>query len=737
MSIAIGASTYGFTIMLMAFLSGIALGSSAYGVYLRIRGIVRINTKMLIIGFGLVQIVIGITALLVTIFIRELPSHTVFLQDYFLHKEMGQFAARQWANLLLAFAYMFVPAFFMGVAFPLAGSIHIKYKRIVGKAVGELLAYNTVGAILGSAISGFLLIYLLGIERSLQILTLTNIGFGLLVILSTQNRVILNAGAACATMTAIFFLALNPGVWRIWDTRFLAMSQANAPGAFRTPKSILEAMKDTKVLYYAEGAQTIVSSLLGKGGDQYFLTNGRTEASNDLKDIQCQYTLGHLPMLLAANPKKVFVLGTGSGMTLGATSVHPSVEQITLAEIEPKVLGVAKTFARYNHNVLDNPKLRIIFNDGRNYLLTTKEKFDVITADPVHPWFSGAGYLYASEYFRIAAAHLNPGGILCQWLPIYELTNDNLKSVVQTFRVNFKYTMVWLTYYDAELIGSNSPIIIDEEELRKRIAEPEVLHDLEQVEMGTPEDLLSFFVMGNEGTKAYSRGGAINTDNNLYLEFSAPHSIGDSSLMGSNLFNIVKYRESILPYLKKPADGAAQAKLKKKWGEIEKNAAIVDQAHGTMLSGQANTTEFSAMIAGLDSVSPNYAPFRFIKNEYSEEMAKAPQLLQQTYLTLVNKQGEPFEVQIAAVMTRKNRGLTTINFVNNNARIIYGQIDVLGKNREAYINGMVSNIFGAVVKVYKQELESTVTRPYKYPAAEPMLMKVKDIISTKLDQEKT
>ena len=167
-------------------------------------------------------------------------------------------------------------------------------------------------------------------------------------------------------------------------------------------------------------------------------------------------------MLLNKNPKKVLVVGLGSGMTLGATSAHPSVEQITLLEIEPKVIGVAKTFERYNHNVLNHPKLRIIFNDGRNFLMTTEDKFDVITADPIHPWFRGAGYLYTTEYFKLASEHLLPGGVICQWLPIYEMTSEDLKSVVRTFREHFRYTMLWLTHYDAELVGSNSPIIIDE-----------------------------------------------------------------------------------------------------------------------------------------------------------------------------------------------------------------------------------------------------------------------------------
>jgi spermidine synthase len=123
--------------------------------------------------------------------------------------------------------------------------------------------------------------------------------------------------------------------------------------------------------------------------------------------------------------------------------------------------------------------------------MTSKEKFDVITADPIHPWFRGAGYLYTTEYFKLASEHLLPGGVTCQWLPIYEMTPEDLRSVVRTFREHFRYTMLWLTHYDAELVGSNSPIMIDEAELGRRIAEPRISADLKRVLMGSATDFLS------------------------------------------------------------------------------------------------------------------------------------------------------------------------------------------------------------------------------------------------------
>ena len=250
-------------------------------------------------------------------------------------------------------------------------------------------------------------------------------------------------------------------------------------------------------------------------------------------------------MLLNKNPEDVLVIGTGSGMTLGATSLYPSVGKIILAEIEPKVIGVAKTFERYNHYVLDNPKLRIIFNDGRNFLMTSREKYDVITADPIHPWFRGAGYLYTKEYFDIAAQHLKPGGIVCQWLPLYDLTPDNIKSIVITFASSFKYTMMWLTSIDAQLIGSSSPIIIDKAELEKKMSNPFIKTDLTLMGVGSVTDFLNHFAMGSKGMVEFARDGVLNTDDNLYLEFSAPLSFGKPQSVKWNRSDILKYRGDI------------------------------------------------------------------------------------------------------------------------------------------------------------------------------------------------
>lgn len=731
LSMVVGASVYSFTVMLVSFLAGIALGSKAFGFFIR-RYPGACGTPGRAAGFfGAVQVLIGLTALVVTYFIRDLPSHAIRIQNYLLGTGISEFEVRQGANFAVAFSHMFIPAFFMGVAFPLAGKIRADGRRSAGEAIGEVTVYNTIGAILGAAFSGFVLIHLFGIERSLQFLILINVGAGILIATSTWKRPAVTWGTAGAMAAVIAALALHPGLWRMWDLKYFAIYRNNTRGAFNTDFNMKDAMENTDVLYYAEGVQATVSAIKVKGGSQAFITNGRIEASDNKEGIQCQYTLGHLPMLLNKNPRKVFVLGTGSGMTLGATSVHPEVEEIVLAEIEPKVLGVARTFSRYNHDVLDDPKLRIVVNDGRNYLMTTKKKFDVITADPIHPWFSGAGYLYTAEYFRLAAEHLNPGGLACQWLPIYELSVDDLKCVVKSFSGNFRYTMLWLTRNDAELVGSNDPIVIDERDLGRRIATPGVLDDLKSIDMGSAEDFLAYFVMGTAGMKEFGSGGVINTDDNLHLEFSAPMSM-DVPTQGKNADALYLHRESLLPYLL-PATGISARKAQIERAERNfRTGGTYALAHVLFLSGGSGTTEFAKVMEELERAYPEYAPVRFLKGEIRDLAAMTPTLIRSENFPMLDDSGNRVEIEISAVKVPIGIDRAAVMFVDNRTRTIYGQkyIDAKKNTLDDSVSRYAEDVLANLKVCYQGEASRAARKGRSFPSADATLRKIQGIITS-------
>ncbi len=733
LSLVAGASVYSFTTMLVAFLSGIALGSKVFGVFPRFFRSKKEKPGSSIAWFGIVQICIGLSALLVSIFMRDLPFHTVRLREFIMQWQTDTFTTRLFVNFILAYIYMLVPTFFMGVAFPLAGKIHAQYRQKIGLAVGEILAYNTVGAIFGAAVSGFALIYLFGMERALQILVTINIGYGILVLASLRRSRALSLATLAGSVAILIFLMFNSTGLRMWNNNYFAIYRNNDPAAFRSPEMFQKALNNTEILYYEEGVEAVISSVKIKGGGiQALLVNSKVVADTHPSGIQCQYTLGHLPMLLHENPEKVLVVGLGTGMTLGATSVHPSVKEVVLAEIEPKVMGGARTFAAYNHQVLENPKLKVVFNDGRNFLMTTREKFDVITADPIHPWAQGASYLYTDEYFTIAADHLLPGGIMCQWLPVYELSTADLQAVVRTFNQSFKYTMLWLTHHDAELIGSNEPLIIDEAELDRRIAAtPAIAGDLQAVQMASAADFMSYFVMGSKGLADFSRGGVINTDDNLYLEFSSPMSIA-RAVMTDNLNTFHRHLENIFPYLKQPEDPEQRLVLQGKWELYYKAARVAIKGQALMTGQLFNTPEFSFLMQVLETKYPFFARGKFLQNEYQYELARIPRLLDKVTFVFLDHRGQPKTVEISAVIAPISRTRANLLLLNNTERIIYGQQLISGANIEEQAHTIVRERFSTLRKIYRERVGQLVNQGDLLPRFDSTMEQLKAVIAVSM-----
>lgn len=613
--IGLGATDYGFTSMLASFLVGIGGGSAIYGAS-KHRFLPSIDQRIRF--FGVVQILIGLTTFTAILFLYDLPSYYLFLQGAFEQTGVSPFTSRQLANLTLALTYLGTPALLMGFAFPLAGEIYARCKNTTGRAVGEMAAANTIGAIMGAALTGFTMISLVGIERSIHLFILVNIAYGGLLLLHGIGKpfwVWLPPSAAAVTGLV---LVLSPESFKVWDKDFFAVYRSNKPEAFASRKLIDQQLKRYHVEYYGEGASSIVAaSLVGK--TLIFSTNGRVEATTGAQDMQNQFGLGHLPMMLHKNPKEVLVVGGGSGMTLGSTIVYPSVVQVTLVELEPKVLGVIKAFAVYNHDVLNQPKLKIVLNDGRNYLLTSKKKYDVITADPIHPWFRGAGYLYTREYFQLAASRLNEGGVVAQWLPLYQMEPEHMRSVLQTFNQAFDHAMIFIAYADAILIGSNQPLELDVDRLRAMLAIPEIHADMQQVSMGDVDALLSYFMMGDDGERRASADAVTNTDNNLYLEFFTPRAIGNQLTEWKDIEHLGKYRESCLPYLVH-ADAALTARL----ADLENSGVFraMDHAHVLMQAGSAQSPQFQRVGGWLEQVAPRVARWEFIKNEYRPTLSR-------------------------------------------------------------------------------------------------------------------
>jgi spermidine synthase len=292
-----------------------------------------------------------------------------------------------------------------------------------------------------------------------------------------------------------------------------------------------------------------------EGGVRNFHVSGKVEASSEVHDMRLQRLLGHLSALMHPNPRTVLVVGFGAGVTAGSFVLHPGVERIVICEIEPLIPEVvSQYFSAENHDVLRDPRVEVIYDDARHYILTTREKFDVVTSDPIHPWVKGAASLYTKEYFELVKAHLNPGGVITQWVPLYESTGDVVKSEIATFFDVFPSGTIWSNEYadgrgyDVVLLAKAEPLRIDPDRLQARLDRPDhaaVAAALNQVEFVGLPGLLATYGGQARDLRAWLAGAEINRDRNLRLQYLAG--------MGNNVYDDRIYQE-MLAYRRFPEE---------------------------------------------------------------------------------------------------------------------------------------------------------------------------------------
>jgi spermidine synthase len=249
--------------------------------------------------------------------------------------------------------------------------------------------------------------------------------------------------------------------------------------------------------------------------------NGKTCASSIPEDMQTQILLGLIPVLFSSNPQDAVVIGLGAGITAGSVTLSDEVKRVNIIELEPKIVHSARAFAQYNHNVMANTKVNLIIDDGRHFIASSRDKFGVITSDPIDPWMAGAAALYTTEHFKECRNHLTDGGVFMQWLGLYQLDKTGLKSILAAFAEAFPDGEVWITPVDALLVGSTRKITIDVEVLREKIAaRPEVAAELEFAFLDNVEDLLSQYLCSCESMKEFLKGSPVNRDGNLHVQFT-------------------------------------------------------------------------------------------------------------------------------------------------------------------------------------------------------------------------
>jgi spermidine synthase len=293
----------------------------------------------------------------------------------------------------------------------------------------------------------------------------------------------------------------------------------------------LATFRGASYLYAAEGLNASIAVSESEGGIRNFHVSGKVEASTEVHDMRLQRLLAHLSALMHPHPQTVLVVGFGAGVTAGSFVLHPDVKRIVICEIEPLIPRmVAPYFSNENYNVLDDPRVEIIYDDARHYLLTSRETFDVVTSDPIHPWVKGAASLYTKEYFELVKAHLNPGGVVTQWVPLYQSTDAVVKSELATFFDVFPSGTVWSNQYatgggyDVVVLARPDPLRIDPAALQARLDRPDherIASALAEVELGGVAGLMSTYAGQVDDLRPWLADAQINRDRNLRLQFLA------------------------------------------------------------------------------------------------------------------------------------------------------------------------------------------------------------------------
>ncbi len=252
--------------------------------------------------------------------------------------------------------------------------------------------------------------------------------------------------------------------------------------------------------------------------------NGKVVATSGAVDLRLQRLLATIPAQLHGNVKTAVVIGMGTGMTAGALLDVPSLESLEVIEISAVIPEAgARPFAKWNGALLDDPRTTVIHGDGRHVLARSEKRYDLVTSDPIHPWTAGSSDLYCVEHFENMASHLSEGGIASQWLPLYQLSDEDVRTVMASWAAAFPSTSAWLTAYDLVLVGANTPLA-GPESLADRELPPAMAKALAEAGVRSSGEMAALFAADDAALRTFTAATPPMHDDRPVLEFRAPRS---------------------------------------------------------------------------------------------------------------------------------------------------------------------------------------------------------------------
>ena len=540
-------TTYAFTIMLTSFLLGIALGSLVCA-----RLVDRAKQHLGLLAA--IEVLIGLFAILSIWEFRTLDGLMVSLTDRVPSWQM--FVAARYAG---AFLIMFIPTFLMGIAFPLATKIYGQNKDTLGRRVGNIYSVNTVGSVLGSIAAGFVMIPLIGITKGIILVAALNLILGIAILLAHP---FMGRPAKWAVVAAIAVIIPVAGA---------AIPTDRPLGLYSRPFRDLE--EGGKVLFYDEGigATVTVHQLPPDPADQQvykLLEVDGVNVAGTMPMLRLSQKLqGHLPVLLykastGNDPRNVFLLGMGTGASSYAATRH-RIERLDVLEIVAAEIDALPYFRELNRDLLGEPKVRIRIDDARNYLLATRVEYDVIESDTIHP--EQNANVFSREYFELARERLSEDGVFSVWLPMYGMSEETFKILINTLYSAFPHVTVWYASTQptrhALLVGSKRKLKIDYELLQEELAYPPVRESLAEVGLEDVFTVLGSFITDESRLSGYVADSLVSTDNRPYLAYYNPVQKGRFPLMEPKVLQIfAQLSLPVLPYVVNM--GAAETRIR-------------------------------------------------------------------------------------------------------------------------------------------------------------------------------
>jgi len=512
----LSSSTYSFTIILAAFITGITIGS-----FLTYKYAHKIVNPLRFVGLCQFSIVISI---FLTLPLYEYLPYEIWKAVSAPIEMPNDYSYYLFIQFTYVFLVLFIPTIFMGMSLPVLSRIAVSDINDSGKVIGRIFAVNTLGTVLGSLIAGLFLIPIFGILNTILITLAINLILSLSIYLqkdfvSTKYKVVL--GSILLVCGFIFFKNVNTSSWAY--PIFLSqvprkINRSLPPNSYK--EFLAEVQFGDKILYYKEGVGGTI--IVGTNQNQIYLsTNGKGDA-NSVWDLRTQVSLGLTPVILHPNPERVFVIGYGAGTTIGHVLTHPKVKYAEVAEISEEVIEASSHFNKINEQPLKRKNLKVIKDDGVSALRLSEKKYDIIISQPSNPWSAGVGNLFTKEFFNDCKEKLNPGGYVAQWFSYYEMDDKSLKLILRTALDEFKYVSLWhIGSSDILLLCSETPFNFDLERIEKNYNL--VSEKLQKININTFSTFLSQqLISSTKGLNEYIGDGPVNTEDHPLLELWAP-----------------------------------------------------------------------------------------------------------------------------------------------------------------------------------------------------------------------